>query len=88
MAGPSPCGRTNVRIKGWMGRADQAAKVRGMFIHPRQIAVHIDLGLVGQPAVVVAGASTITGPGPPHKSIRPTLATTSARRCVRVWSWF
>ncbi len=38
MAGPSPCGRTNVRIKGWMGRADQAAKVRGMFIHPRQIA--------------------------------------------------
>ena len=38
MTGASPCGRTNTRIKGWMGRADQAAKVKGMFIHPRQIA--------------------------------------------------
>ncbi|HEX3442312.1 MAG TPA: AMP-binding protein [Pseudolabrys sp.] len=38
MPGISPCGRTNVRIKGWMGRADQTAKVRGMFVHPRQIA--------------------------------------------------
>jgi len=36
--GVSPCGRTNSRIKGWMGRADQTAKVRGMFIHPEQIA--------------------------------------------------
>jgi phenylacetate-CoA ligase len=36
--GPSPCGRTNMRIKGWMGRADQAAKVKGMFVHPKQIA--------------------------------------------------
>jgi phenylacetate-CoA ligase len=38
MTGASPCGRTNARIKGWMGRADQAAKVKGMFVHPRQIA--------------------------------------------------
>ncbi len=38
MAGESPCGRTNRRIKGWMGRADQSAKVRGMFVHPSQIA--------------------------------------------------
>jgi len=37
MEGKSPCGRTNIRIKGWMGRADQTAKVRGMFIHPEQI---------------------------------------------------
>ena len=37
MAGTSPCGRTNKRIKGWMGRADQTAKVRGMFIHPEQV---------------------------------------------------
>jgi phenylacetate-CoA ligase len=37
MAGDSPCGRTNQRIKGWMGRADQTAKVRGMFIHPEQV---------------------------------------------------
>ncbi len=38
MPGASPCGRTNARIKGWMGRADQTAKVKGMFVHPRQIA--------------------------------------------------
>jgi phenylacetate-CoA ligase len=38
LAGPSPCGRTNHRIKGWLGRADQATKVRGMFVHPEQIA--------------------------------------------------
>jgi phenylacetate-CoA ligase len=37
MSGTSPCGRTNQRIKGWMGRADQTAKVRGMFIHPEQV---------------------------------------------------
>lgn len=34
----SPCGRTNLRIKGWMGRADQSIKVRGMFVHPEQVA--------------------------------------------------
>ena len=35
--GQSPCGRTNMRIKGWMGRADQTAKVKGMFVHPSQV---------------------------------------------------
>jgi phenylacetate-CoA ligase len=38
LPGFSPCGRTNTRIKGWMGRADQTAKVKGMFVHPKQIA--------------------------------------------------
>lgn len=38
LPGASPCGRTNMRIKGWMGRADQTTKVKGMFIHPSQIA--------------------------------------------------
>jgi phenylacetate-CoA ligase len=38
LGGVSPCGRTNMRIKGWMGRADQATKVRGMFVHPAQVA--------------------------------------------------
>ncbi len=38
LPGPSPCGRTNLRIKGWMGRADQTTKVKGMFVHPQQIA--------------------------------------------------
>ncbi len=36
-APPSPCGRTNTRIKGWMGRADQTTKVRAMFVHPSQV---------------------------------------------------
>jgi phenylacetate-CoA ligase len=36
-AAPSPCGRTNTRIKGWMGRADQTTKVRAMFVHPSQV---------------------------------------------------
>lgn len=38
LPGSSPCGRTNRRLRGWMGRADQAAKVRGMFVHPFQVA--------------------------------------------------
>jgi phenylacetate-CoA ligase len=38
LKGPSPCGRTNTRIKGWMGRADQTTKVKGMFVHPGQVA--------------------------------------------------
>lgn len=37
MPGMSPCGRTNTRIKGWMGRADQTTKIRGMFVHPHQV---------------------------------------------------
>jgi phenylacetate-CoA ligase len=37
MPGVSPCGRTNMRIKGWLGRADQTTKIRGMFVHPAQI---------------------------------------------------
>jgi phenylacetate-CoA ligase len=38
LSGPSPCGRTNMRIKGWMGRADQTTKIKGMFVHPEQVA--------------------------------------------------
>ncbi len=38
LPGISPCGRTNMRIKGWMGRADQTTKVKGMFVHPAQVA--------------------------------------------------
>ncbi|MGI8895319.1 MAG: phenylacetate--CoA ligase family protein [Casimicrobiaceae bacterium] len=48
LPGFSPCGRTNMRIKGWMGRADQTAKVKGMFVHPSQVAAilkrHPELG--------------------------------------------
>ncbi len=50
LAGRSPCGRTNMRIKGWMGRADQTTKIKGMFVHPGQIAEvakrHPELGRV------------------------------------------
>jgi phenylacetate-CoA ligase len=38
LPGVSPCGRTNMRIRGWLGRADQTTKVKGMFVHPEQIA--------------------------------------------------
>jgi phenylacetate-CoA ligase len=38
LPGPSPCGRTNMRIKGWLGRADQTTKVKGMFVRPEQVA--------------------------------------------------
>jgi phenylacetate-CoA ligase len=50
LAGKSPCGRTNTRIKGWMGRADQTTKVKGMFVHPAHVAQvarrHPELGRV------------------------------------------
>jgi phenylacetate-CoA ligase len=50
MPGVSPCGRTNIRIRGWMGRADQTTKVKGMFVHPGQVAEvakrHPELGRV------------------------------------------
>ncbi|OAN69988.1 AMP-dependent synthetase [Sulfitobacter sp. EhC04] len=38
MPGASPCGRTNMRIRGWMGRADQTTKIKGMFVRPEQVA--------------------------------------------------
>jgi phenylacetate-CoA ligase len=38
LAGPCPSGRSNTRIKGWLGRADQTTKIRGMFVHPGQVA--------------------------------------------------
>ena len=38
LPGVSPCGRTNMRIKGWMGRADQSTKIKGMFVRPEQVA--------------------------------------------------
>jgi phenylacetate-CoA ligase len=50
LPGISPCGRTNMRIKGWLGRADQTTKVKGMFVHPEQVAEvakrHAGLGRV------------------------------------------
>jgi phenylacetate-CoA ligase len=42
MVGQSPCGRTNMRIKGWMGRADQTTKIKGMFVRPEQVAALVE----------------------------------------------
>jgi phenylacetate-CoA ligase len=56
MAGTSPCGRTNVRIRGWLGRADQTTKVRGMFVHPEQVAAAVARHReVGRARLVVSG---------------------------------
>jgi phenylacetate-CoA ligase len=41
MPGESPCGRTNLRIRGWMGRADQTTKIKGMFVRPEQVAAFV-----------------------------------------------
>jgi phenylacetate-CoA ligase len=56
LPGSCPTGRSNTRIRGWMGRADQTTKVRGMFVHPKQVADvlarHPELG---RARLVVAG---------------------------------
>jgi len=58
LAGVSACGRTNVRIKGWMGRADQTTKVRGMFVTPKQVAEVLRRhSEVRKARLVVAGAA-------------------------------
>ena len=56
LAGLSPCGRTNTRIKGWMGRADQTTKVRAMFVHPSQVA-----DIVRRHPVILKARLVITG---------------------------
>ncbi len=58
LPGQSPCGRTNMRIRGWMGRADQTAKVKGMFVRPEQVAA-----LVARHPEVVRARVEITREG-------------------------
>ncbi len=56
LSGVSPCGRTNVRIKGWMGRADQTTKVRAMFVHPSQVADIVRRhASIGKARLVISG---------------------------------
>jgi phenylacetate-CoA ligase len=56
LPGISPCGRTNVRIRGWMGRADQTTKVRGMFVHPGQVAqILAKVPVVKRARLVISG---------------------------------
>jgi phenylacetate-CoA ligase len=56
LPGSSPCGRSNTRIRGWMGRADQTTKVRGMFVHPSQVA-----DVVRRHAVIARARLVISG---------------------------
>ncbi|MEO6748622.1 MAG: phenylacetate--CoA ligase family protein, partial [Casimicrobiaceae bacterium] len=58
LPGASPCGRTNARIKGWMGRADQATKVKGMFVHPSQVA-----DVVRRHAEIIKARLVVDNPG-------------------------
>ncbi|WP_375788916.1 phenylacetate--CoA ligase family protein [Bradyrhizobium sp. Pha-3] len=64
LPGASPCGRTNMRIKGWMGRADQTTKVKGMFVRPEQIAEigkrHPELGRLRLVVTRVGEADAMT----------------------------
>jgi len=64
LPGRSPCGRTNMRIKGWMGRADQTTKVKGMFVHPGQVAEvarrHPELGRARLAVTRTAEQDTMT----------------------------
>jgi len=56
LPGASPCGRTNVRIRGWLGRADQTTKVRGMFVHPSQVAeIVARYPEIGRARLVISG---------------------------------
>ena len=50
---PSPCGRTNMRLRGWMGRADQRTKVKGMFVDPKQVAAVVAAHGLGTARLVV-----------------------------------
>ena len=84
MPGLSACGRTNMRIKGWMGRADQATKVKGMFVRPEQVAEigrrHPELGRLrlvvtreGEADVMTLQAETATPSGALVDAVAATL---------------
>jgi phenylacetate-CoA ligase len=86
MAKPSPCGRTNTRIRGWMGRADQTAKVKGMFVRPEQVAEvlkrHPEIGKArlvvsrnGETDIMVLKAETRSRAGGFSQEVGETLQT-------------
>jgi phenylacetate-CoA ligase len=96
MPGQSPCGRTNRRMVGWMGRADQTAKVKGMFVRPEQIAEiarrHPELGrlrlVVGREAetdrMVRRGEARAGAPGRPEAVSETLQAITKLRGSVEL----
>jgi phenylacetate-CoA ligase len=84
LPGRSPCGRTGLRIRGWMGRADQTAKVKGMFVRPEQIAAvarrHPELGRLrltvarrGDVDVMTLSAETAEPSDALHDAVAATL---------------
>jgi phenylacetate-coenzyme A ligase PaaK-like adenylate-forming protein len=83
LPGTSPCGRTNMRIRGWMGRADQTTKVKGMFVRPEQVAEigkrHPELGRL-RLVVTRAGESDVmtlkAECGSPGDALREQVAAT------------
>jgi phenylacetate-CoA ligase len=96
LAGRSPCGRTNMRIKGWMGRADQSAKIKGMFVHPGHVAeigrLHRELGRLrlvvtrtGEQDVMTLMAESAPAPENLAEAVAATLqAVTRLRGEVRL----
>src|SRR5215218_1415477 len=96
MPGSSSCGRTNTRLKGWMGRADQATKVKGMFVHPAQVAEvakrHPELGRLrlvvsreqAQDVMVLHAECSATGPGLEQNVAASLQAVTKLRGGVRL----
>jgi phenylacetate-CoA ligase len=88
LPGLSPCGRTNVRIRGWLGRADQAAKVKGMFVRPEQVAEigrrHPDLGrmrlVIGRDGDTDTMVLHAEGPPDAAAALNETLSTVTKLR--------
>ena len=92
LAGRCPTGRSNTRIKGWLGRADQTAKVRGMFVHPGQIAEVLKRhpGL-GRARLVVEGEMAndrmslhVESPADAHTSTLSTALANSVRDVTKL----
>ena len=86
LPGASPCGRTNMRIKGWMGRADQTTKVKGMFVRPEQIAEiakrHPELGRL-RLVVTREGETDVMTLKAECAAQRSLAGAKSRRRCAR-----
>ncbi|MGE3871510.1 MAG: phenylacetate--CoA ligase family protein [Parvibaculaceae bacterium] len=92
LPGSSACGRSNRRIKGWMGRADQTAKIRGMFVRPEQIAeiarrhpgierLRLVIGRAGEQDTAILEAETGLASEPLEKALMETAASITHVRC-------
>ena len=95
LPGASPCGRTNMRIKGWLGRADQTAKVKGMFVNPEQVAevakrhagvgrVRLIVGRSGEQDIMTLRAEAAEDAGLKAKLMETLHAVTKLRGDVEI----